>query len=102
MKTAPIRENLKKKFSVRTVLELPNPIELKIFERVQGILSKSLYLVYYNPSRIFFVDLDSSKIEIRAIIFYIKNKGKGLKDLITEKLGFEIFKNLIISGLYPV
>ena len=49
-----------------------------------------------------FVDLNSSKIKIRAIIFYIKNKGKGLKNLITGKLKFETFKNLATSGLYPV
>ena len=46
------------------------------------------------------MDLDSSKLEIDIIIFYINNEEEGLKEFIINKPGFEISKNSANFGLY--
>ena len=48
------------------------------------------------------MDLDSSKLEIGIIIFYVNNEEKELKKSIINKSGFEISKNSANFKLYSI
>ena len=100
LKIVLIRGKSRKKFLFRTTVKISIIIKFEIFELIQRAFFKLFYFVYYNSLKTLFVDLNLLKLEIGAIIFYIKGDRENLKKLIIDKLKFIILKDSAISGLY--
>ena len=63
----------RKRLSIKMLVKTPTKLELDIYARLQRLFSSPIFLVYYDPKRILYINLDTSKrIGFTAIIYYIK------------------------------
>ena len=61
----------RKKFAGRKLVNDPTKEEIKSFNTIQKALLKPSFLVYFNNKKTLFIDLDSSRHGIGAIVYYI-------------------------------
>ena len=72
LKDAPKSGSARKSFTSKTRFE-PTKSELEAFRSIQRALSKPTFLAHFNPNRVLFVDLDSSKeFGIGAMVYHVK------------------------------
>lgn len=72
LKVAPLAGNLRSSYSSRTPLKDPTPEELAAYQKLQAVLSKKHYFVYFNPARQLYIDIDASKERgMSAMIFHL-------------------------------
>ncbi len=70
--------------------------KLESFKTIQNIFSKSNFLIYYNPSRRLFVNINKSKkFDITVIIYHVKNEI--IKNFICTSVQFILFLSKILS-----
>ena len=72
LRDAPKSGSARKSFSSRTQF-VPTQAEVEAFQALQSALSKPTFLTHFDPNRVLFVDLDSSKeYGIGAIVYHVK------------------------------
>lgn len=78
LKDAPPSGNARRVYSAKTRFINPTPEELKSYEDLQLALGKRQKLTHFNPKRVLYMDVDSSKESgIGGILYHVRTDCEG-------------------------
>ena len=76
-----IKNNQRKIYNQRVLIQKSSKSEIVVYETLQIVFNRSIFLVYFNLDKILFINVDAfKKLKFNIVIYHTKNDDKYRND----------------------